>query len=384
MKVVFVSNYLNHHQLPFCKAMLKSGIDFHFIATEELPDERRELVYEDMNIKYDFVVRTYESEEMYNKALQLCDLTDVAIIGSAPVDFVKNRTGKDKLTYVYFERIYKKKCKIYKLPIHFLRFWKNCYRRENFYLLCSSAFTSADFAKTFTFMNKAYKWGYFPEVKKYDDMDNVVSNKEKNSILWAGRFIDYKHPEMAVEIAHKLKEDGYKFSLSIIGTGEKEEYLKSLISDFGLENEVKILGSMSPEKVRENMEKSEIYLFTSDRGEGWGAVLNESMNSGCAIVASHIIGSVPFLISDGENGMIYKDGDIEDLFAKVKFLMDNPQKRAEIGKTAYKTLCEQWNADNAAKRLIKLSQEILKGNKSPEVFDSGVCSKAKILKDNWY
>ena len=49
------------------------------------------------------------------------------------------------------------------------------------------------------------------------------------------------------------------------------------------------------------MEKSEIFLFTSDKGEGWGAVLNESMNSACAVVASHAIGSVPFLLKDGEN-----------------------------------------------------------------------------------
>lgn len=384
MKIVFISNYLNHHQLPFCKAMLKSDVDFHFIATEDLPDEQRELGYDDMNFKYDFVVRIYESEEMYNKALQLCDLADVIIVGSAPVDFVKKRINKHKLVYIYSERIYKKKCKIYKLPTHFLRFWKKNYRSENFYLLCSSAFTSADFAKTFTFLNKAYKWGYFPEVKKYDDIDSVISRKQKNTILWVGRFIDLKHPEKVIEIARRLKDDGYKFKVNIIGTGEMEEDLKSLISYYGLENEVKMLGSMPPEKVRENMEKSEIYLFTSDRGEGWGAVLNESMNSGCAVVASHIIGSVPFLISDGENGMIYKDGDIEDLCTKVKFLMDDPQKRVEMGKAAYKTLCEQWNAENAANRLLKLSQEILSGKTSPEVFDSGVCSKAKLLKDDWY
>jgi hypothetical protein len=37
---------------------------------------------------------------------------------------------------------------------------------------------------------------------------------------------------------------------------------------------------MPPEEVRVHMEQSNIYLFTSDFGEGWGAVLNEAMNSG--------------------------------------------------------------------------------------------------------
>lgn len=51
---------------------------------------------------------------------------------------------------------------------------------------------------------------------------------------------------------------------------------------------------MKASEVRSYMEKADIYLFTSDFNEGWGAVLNESMNSGCAVVASHAIGSVPF------------------------------------------------------------------------------------------
>ena len=41
MKVVFVSNYLTHHQLPFCHAMnAKLGSDFCFIETEEMTQER--------------------------------------------------------------------------------------------------------------------------------------------------------------------------------------------------------------------------------------------------------------------------------------------------------------------------------------------------------
>ena len=37
-----------------------------------------------------------------------------------------------------------------------------------------------------------------------------------------------------------------------------------------------MLGSMTPEQVREHMEESILFLFTSDFGEGWGAVLNEA------------------------------------------------------------------------------------------------------------
>lgn len=55
-------------------------------------------------------------------------------------------------------------------------------------------------------------------------------------------------------------------------------------------------------KVREHMEDADIFLFTSDYNGGRGAVLNESMNSGCMVAASHAIGSVPFLLEDGKRG----------------------------------------------------------------------------------
>ena len=384
MKIVFASNFLNHHQLPLCKALIGKNIKFDFIATTSVPESRLKLGYADMNHAYDFVICAYENAENHQKALDLCRTADVVITGSAPDCYIKERLKNKKLTFRYSERIYKIKPPFYQIPLRAAKHFLKNGRHKNLYMLCASAYTAADYAKTGTFINKTYKWGYFPEVKKYDDISDLISKKKQNSLLWAGRLIDCKHPEYAIKVAEKLKNDGYDFELNIIGSGNMEQEIKSLIADYGLEDCVRTLGSMPPEKVREYMEKSEIYLFTSDRQEGWGAVLNESMNSGCAVVASHAIGSVPFLLKDGENGLIYCDGDIDNLYIKVKYLLDNPNKRAEIGKKAYETLCKDWNADNAAKKIIELAKVLLSGKKKANLFKNGVCSKAEILKDGWY
>jgi len=131
------------------------------------------------------------------------------------------------------------------------------------------------------------------------------------------------------------------------------------------------------------MEKADIFLFTSDYNEGWGAVLNESMNSGCAVVASHAIGSVPFLIRDNKNGLIYRNGDNEDLFQKVKYLIENPKERERIGRNAYFTLKELWNADLAAERFLSLVEDLMHQNKSTR-FSDGPCSPAKRITNWWY
>ena len=55
-----------------------------------------------------------------------------------------------------------------------------------------------------------------------------------------------------------------------------------------------------------------------------------------------------------------------------------------MGKNAYLTMKEMWNSENAAKRLIELAQTILNGDKNPDIFETGVCSKAKEIKDDWF
>ena len=156
-----------------------------------------------------------------------------------------------------------------------------------------------------------------------------------------------------------------------------------MIREKKLDDCVHMLGGMRPEQVREYMERADIYLFTSDFNEGWGAVLNESMNSGCAVVASHAIGSVPFLIEDGRNGFVYKNGDIEDLDSKVVLLLNQPDLRMAIGKRAYRTIKEVWNAHVAAERFLALVMNLTNGEKATQIYN-GPCSSAPILRNNWY
>ena len=255
-----------------------------------------------------------------------------------------------------------------------MNFWR-CGRFKSLYLLCASAYTAPDYAKTFTFINKTYKWGYFPECKTYDNIDELITKKKKNSIMWCGRFIDWKHPEYAIELAKSLKESGYSFELNMMGTGELEDEIKEKIFLYQLEEYVKFHGARAPEQIRECMEKSEIYIFTSDRQEGWGVVLNESMNSGCAVVANNAIGSAPYLIKDGVNGILYYDDkNSNELIEKVKLLLDNEEKRREISKNAYETIITEWNAENAADKFIVVSEKLLSGEKNAKPFYDGICS----------
>ena len=381
MKIVFLSNFLNHHQLPLCQALhrLTAG-DFTFVATTPVPQDRLDFGYADMNRAYPFVLRAYDGQAESQKAMTLVESADVVIHGSAPWEYLEERLAHKKLTFLYSERLYKTGFQVWKWPVRLWRHYWRFARHKNLYMLCASAYTAYDYSRTLTFLGKTYKWGYFPEVQTYD-VEALLDAKRKNSILWAGRFLELKHPEHVVEVAQRLKAEGCDFHLTMLGNGDLLEQTRRQVAELGLEDTVSLPGAVPADAVRDYMEKAGIYLFTSDRNEGWGAVLNESMNSGCAVVACNAIGSVPFLLKDGETGLTYESGNVEQLYTHAKTILNDPEKCRALGRKAYESMVSQWNAETAAKRLLELSQALLAGNARPDLYDDGPCSKAEIIKD---
>lgn len=379
MKIVFASNFFNHHQSFLSDALWeKTNGSYHFVESTPVPQERLKMGYGIHRPGY--VLNVKKDGDLIASCIENADLV---IIGSAPERFIRERIKAGKLVMRYSERPLKLGFQAWKFPYRFVKWhWRNPPGKP-IYLLCASAYTAGDYAKFGMFRNRAYRWGYFPEAKRYACIDDMLAKKATAEILWCGRFLAWKHPNAPLWAVKKLKENGYVFTLRYIGGGEMEDTLRNLVQEYGLEDCVEFLGTMKPEQVREHMEKAGIYLFTSDKQEGWGAVLNESMNSGCAVVASHAIGSVPFLLQDGENGLVYRSGDVDMLYEKIKYLLDHPEEQKRLGKAAYETIVTEWNAETAAERVICLAQAILDGNEHPNLYKSGPCSRAEQLYDNW-
>ncbi len=387
MKVAFYSNYLTHHQIPFCTEMYRLlKEDFVFVSNDSMENMRREQGWE-LKERFPYELQAKE-EQGFSKALLLSKESDVIIIGSAPEIYVKERMRLPSLgiTFRYSERIFKKGKLRFLSPRGLLlradTYYR--YRKKNLYMLCASAYTSADLMLQGSYLGKCYKWGYFPETRSYELSDLMkIKRKSKPEILWCGRFLKWKHPEAAILLAHRLKQEGFDFTLTMIGAGERESILRELIAKYRLDAYIKLLGVMSPEQVRQRMEEADIFLSTSDFNEGWGAVMNEAMNSGCAVVASHAVGAAPYLIKDGINGFMYKNGALDSLYRKVKQLLLCPELREKLGLNAYQTIITEWNAKEAAKRLLLLTSDLLAKGYSDR-FESGPCSRALIMYNHWY
>ena len=384
MKVTFYSNFLTHHQVPFCLEMQKRlGADFKFVSTVKIFQWRLDLGFEDLDKKYDFVIRAYESEEEYKRAQRLAIESDVVIIGSTVDDLIVERLKQDKLTFRYRARVFifpegfwRTVLDIDKLKLFYnrhIKFRKN----KNLYMLCANAYGAKDFERLRLYKNKIYKWGYFLETNKYD-VEKLIEKKRKKGkveIIWVARFIKWKHPEVVIKLAKDLKKENIDFNIKMLGTGKLIEKIKAKVIKNNLSEQIEIVGQVSSNKVKGYMEEADIFIGTSDSQEGWGVVVNEAMNAGCAIVANKRMGSVPILIRDGENGYIYNK--YSDLKEKVEYLIKNEETRNKVGKNAYLYITEKWTSAIAASNLIKLFESVLYG-KEFDVKDGPASKQTKI------
>ena len=70
MKITFVSNYLNHHQIPFCEKLIElTNNDFTFVAMEPMAEERKKMGWGIDKLAYE--IRFSESQEEREKATKL-------------------------------------------------------------------------------------------------------------------------------------------------------------------------------------------------------------------------------------------------------------------------------------------------------------------------
>ena len=382
MRLLYLSDSFNHHQKPLADCLYEAnGEGYKFVEMKQVLSEyRKNLGFKEYDVPY--TIKYHGNEDLVDALIMEAD---AVICGEAPAWLIKKRIKAGKLTFRDDERRYKGLIKYLKYPIytwHSITFNKG-------YFLASSAYGSRDYVLSGMKPQKCFKWGYFTEVKDVDNLDSFIGKKSAissssfkgPSILWAGRLVKLKHPEMAIETARRLKSEGLSFQLNMIGPGEMKEEIQNLINKYDLSKNVTLLGQMGQDDVRRYMEESEIFLFTSDEREGWGAVLGESMASACAPVASHAAGATPFLVKDGENGFIFKSEDVNSMYRRVKQLVEDEKLRSEFCKEAYRTMYETWNAKTASKNLMSLIQALKEGKGTP--ISEGPCSQALIMNHTW-
>lgn len=368
MTFTFVSNYINHHQMPLCEALRRElGDDFTFIQTMPMEEERVAMGWGVDMRQLPYVQCLYQDEYACRRTIAE---SDVVLFGwSQREDIAAERLASGRVTMRVSERLYRegqwKAVSPRGLAAKYQEHIK--YRKKNVCMLCAGAYTASDFHLIGAYPGKLFRWGYFTRLRTYsEEQFNTMKVQDgRLHIVWAGRFIPLKHPEYVVRLAGTLRDKGCPFFVHMLGDGELEPQIRQDVDQAGLAESFRFYGYTEPEQVRDVMEQCHIHLFTSNHLEGWGAVVNEGMNSGCVEVVNEQVGAAPYLIRHGVNGLVYPKDRYGKMEALVLDLFENWETRRRMGRAAYETIRDVWNAEYAAKELLRFAEGLLRGEIVP-------------------
>lgn len=388
--LTFFSNYFNHHQKALCDewyALLGEG--FTFVETEPIEGFRANMGWGAEEVP-PYVLRTYTEEAAHKKALELGAGSDVVVMGTAPEIYIEERLRQEKLTFRYSERPLKEgfiKFFIPRLTKKYIHLHVRN-RKKPLYILGASAYTALDYKKMGSYIGKCYKFGYFPKHLSYEPQALLERKEEKagntglTTILWEGRMLKLKRPDLVVKAAAVLIQKGYKFNVTMIGEGEERTHVEQLVKKYGLSDIVSFENFLSPDEARERMADAKVYVMTSNFWEGWGSVIYEALNAGCAVVASHACGATPWLVKHERTGLVYKSGSVKSLTEQLEKLLKEPGLQKKYGTAAYEQMKTLWNPKNAAKNVLILAEDLMEGREGS--IAEGPCSKAGYLRNHWF
>jgi len=149
------------------------------------------------------------------------------------------------------------------------------------------------------------------------------------SVIAAGRLTAQKGFDLLVEAWAKVPEEVRSgWQLKIFGDGPDRASLSKQIVNFGLGDEILLLGQCD-DIAREYMQ-AEVFVLPS-RFEGFGLVLVEALSFGLPVVSFNCPAGPSEIVQDGVNGILVPAMDIGELANALAQLMSDDGKRAAIG-----------------------------------------------------
>ena len=352
--LVLITTFVSPHTLPLGVALSEYYDRVVFINTLPLTQERKQMGY----AVEDERVEILDLDRETQCCMQLIREADAVILAGDRFELVQQRIEAGKQVFLLHERIFKKGL-LKLLDPRTWRMAKFCRSVRAFpvYLLAIGENAAKDFARLGFCKNKILRFGYFPKHKEY--LPEQLKKEAPHKILWVGRFVDFKRPLMAVKAMRKM--DG-RCTLTMAGAGKLYDKTVAYAEKYKLP--VRFLGNIPAAEVEQQMLSHGVLLSTSHKGEGWGAVVNEGMNRGCAVVCAREIGCAGTLATD-ENAVIFKTNSVTDL---RRALCKAISCCEQLGEAGYKTITERFNSQVAAERFVAFAR-------GGEVAEEGVCSK---------
>jgi glycosyltransferase involved in cell wall biosynthesis len=177
-------------------------------------------------------------------------------------------------------------------------------------------------------------------------------------ILSVGRLVEKKGFQDLLQALHLVKSKGEYFRCVIFGDGPLHQQLREWIEEHNMASEIILNGDRTQQELIDEYQKATVFILTpvqTDDGDRDGIpnVLLEAMAVGLPVITTAVAG-IPELVDHDKNGLLYQPHDVEGISSGIIELLNNVNKRSQLGNAASKKVREQFNITQAANCLKTL------------------------------
>ena len=159
-------------------------------------------------------------------------------------------------------------------------------------------------------------------------------------VLYVAKLQARKHPDDLLRAARRLQNQGIRFHVVIVGSGEMAAELVDLAGRLGLDN-VHFHGFANQSTLPQIYGAADVFALPSEN-EPWGLAVNEAMCAGLPIVASAEIGCVADLVQPHVNGLTFTAGDVEGLANALHPILVDMKIRQRMSE-ASRAIISHWS-----------------------------------------
>ena len=175
-------------------------------------------------------------------------------------------------------------------------------------------------------------------------------------IGFMGRFVPEKGLTTLIQALLLITEKRLdtKISALFVGSGPEESTLKQITSASDKNINFVFAGSVPHLEAGHHLRCMDIFVIPSRTTPSWkeqfGRVIIEAMACGIPVVGSDS-GQIPVLIQSTSGGLTFEEGNAEDLAEKLLCLINDPAKRARLGKIGQAAVRSSYTYEAVAQQL---------------------------------
>jgi D-inositol-3-phosphate glycosyltransferase len=138
--------------------------------------------------------------------------------------------------------------------------------------------------------------------------------------------------------------------------------LQRLAGELGILDQVTFTGRRSPDELRNYYSAADIAV-TTPWYEPFGLTPLEAMACGVPVIGS-AVGGITFTVADGVTGLLVPPRDPAALAGKLRYVMEHPRKRVEMGIAARRRVEREFTWPAVAEKTAGIYRNLLKGRTS--------------------